>query len=387
MPDILRSTVLNKSAAQVLFEKTPFWPLVYYDADNKIKVRFNPGFLINYQSQEGEKIADNTQFILRPSNMDESFLIESGNEFYLELTTSRSAPVSMTIVQLGEEDGEPESNDKFHFGSINVATDGYEQEEGVYRIPLCAIDSDTGIIKEVCLRENIHWQKSHYENMQGGDARVLKTIGVEPDRYGSDPATQFRAVLGIYPIIVTETPDTINIGIDLDGDGTTDVPIPPYDPPTPYPPYDPPYTPPIFTDPDGSGKTCIVGVDKKFKESGFTALFNLEMPEVRFDDIITADITGVETYVPIDPLFLEVCEKGTVEVSSIVANNASRVGAEVKGDHIVVRSSLFKFLRPDKVTIRINGIRRGFKGYRFPSKTREQYEANERFIKKAYANI
>ena len=60
------------------------------------------------------------------------------------------------------------------------------------------------------------------------------------------------------------------------------------------------------------------------------------------------------------------------------------VGAVVEGDKVRVQ---FAEENPNlslQVVIRLTGIRKGFRGLRFPSRTKAQFEANERFIRSAY---
>lgn len=216
MADILRSSVINATASRTILEKTPFWPVTWIDENGDVLARFNPGFLIDYQNQTGTKIEKNTQKVLRPVNMDTNFNVtEGGNIFYLKVKTSGNdaTPEEVEIMQVLTS---PASVDQWHFGSINVEDDGYIADgEDEFRIPMCVIDKSNGSIKEVCLRENIHYQQFHMENV-GGGARVLKTIGEEPENYGQNPSTKYRSITGIDPVIVEEGEDEITISVDLD---------------------------------------------------------------------------------------------------------------------------------------------------------------------------
>jgi hypothetical protein len=113
-------------------------------------------------------------------------------------------------------------------------------------------------------------------------------------------------------------------------------------------------------------------------------LFTLEAPDVRFDDVLTATVTGPDTWLSIDPKFLDVCEPGTVQVCGVVPDVPIAVGAAVVDDRVRVRLPRRKTTSPVQLVIRLTGIRRGFGGHRFPDRTREQFEANERFLRSAY---
>ena len=107
-----------------------------------------------------------------------------------------------------------------------------------------------------------------------------------------------------------------------------------------------------------------------------------EAPEVRFDDVMQAVVQTADTRLTIDPRFLEVCELGSVLVCSCVPHIPVLVGAAVEGK--IVRIRLADTSQPVRVIVRLTGIRKGFRGLRFPDRTREQFEDNERFIKSAY---
>jgi hypothetical protein len=113
-------------------------------------------------------------------------------------------------------------------------------------------------------------------------------------------------------------------------------------------------------------------------------LFTLEAPDVRFDDVLSATVADADTWLSIDPKFLDVCEAGTIQVCGCVPDVPVLVGAVVDHDRIRVRLGPRETDEPVKLVIRLSGIRRGFANHRFPDRTREQFEANERFLRSAY---
>jgi hypothetical protein len=135
-------------------------------------------------------------------------------------------------------------------------------------------------------------------------------------------------------------------------------------------------------DESGSDKSTAI-VPASFTPGGFTALFTEECPEVRFDDVLLVTMTGRTAAVPIDPKFVEVCEKNSIEVCAAQPDRPLMVGARVNGSHVHVKLSE-ESQTPVRIVLRLTAIRRGFAGLRFPNRTREQFEANERFLQSAY---
>ncbi|MFN7891481.1 MAG: hypothetical protein ACK5OC_14405 [Pirellula sp.] len=135
-------------------------------------------------------------------------------------------------------------------------------------------------------------------------------------------------------------------------------------------------------DESGSDKSTAI-VPASFTPGGFTALFTEECPEVRFDDVLLVTMTGRTATVPIDPKFVEVCEKNSIEVCAAQPDRPLMVGARVNGSHVHVTLSE-ESQTPVRIVLRLTAIRRGFAGVRFPNRTLEQFEANERFLQSAY---
>ena len=123
-------------------------------------------------------------------------------------------------------------------------------------------------------------------------------------------------------------------------------------------------------------------VPASWSPTGYTALFIAEMPEVRFDDVMTATVVDDDISLQIDSKFLEVCEPGSVQVCGCVPDLPIPVGAVVEDDTVRVR--LGASGQSVNLVIRLTGIRKGFRSQRFPNRTEEQFLANEAFIRSAY---
>ncbi|HOA51052.1 MAG TPA: hypothetical protein PKI05_02270 [Thermogutta sp.] len=133
----------------------------------------------------------------------------------------------------------------------------------------------------------------------------------------------------------------------------------------------------------GSDKSTAI-VPASFSPTGYAALFIHEMPEVRFDDVMVVKVPMEDQEIAIDPRFIEVCHKGTIEVCGIVPEKPILVGARAVGDKIRLSFAEQDPKHAVRLVLRLTGIRRGFAGKRFPRRTREQFLANEAFINSAY---
>lgn len=133
----------------------------------------------------------------------------------------------------------------------------------------------------------------------------------------------------------------------------------------------------------GSDKSSAI-VPASWSPTGYVALFIHEMPEVRFDDVMVVTVPQCSQILDIDPRFVEVCERGSLEVCGIVADQPVLIGARAIGDKILIKVADDNPEASMRLVIRLTGIRRGFAGKRFPRRTREQFLANEAFINSAY---
>ena len=112
------------------------------------------------------------------------------------------------------------------------------------------------------------------------------------------------------------------------------------------------------------------------------ALFCVESPDVRFEDVVRVPITGATTQAAIDPRFIEVCEPNSIDVISIASPLPVLIGAMVERDQLVVRVS---GEIPPFVIVTLSGVRTGNRGLRFPRKTRDQMLRNNAFWSTATA--
>ncbi len=134
----------------------------------------------------------------------------------------------------------------------------------------------------------------------------------------------------------------------------------------------------------GSDKsTAIVPMD--WHDKGYGALFTMESNEVLFEFVMRdVPVVGSKTVARIDDRFLAVCEPDSMAVTGISGDRAGSVGAVVEKNNVILSAWPLSFLRPSKVTLKLTGVRKGFKHLDMPERSKEQFTANERFINSAY---
>jgi hypothetical protein len=134
----------------------------------------------------------------------------------------------------------------------------------------------------------------------------------------------------------------------------------------------------------GSDKsTAIVPMD--WHDKGYGALFTMESNEVLFEFVMRdVPVIGPKTVTRIDDRFLAVCEPDSMVITGVAGDRAGSVGAVVEKNNVILSAWPLSFLRPKKVTLKLTGVRKGFKHLDMPERSREQFIANEKFINSAY---
>jgi hypothetical protein len=132
------------------------------------------------------------------------------------------------------------------------------------------------------------------------------------------------------------------------------------------------------TGPEGS-KMAILTIQNEPR-----GLFCMEMPEARFEDVLTFTLDGTWTEIDIDPLFIESCEVGSILAVSLVSNKWAPLGAFVEDDKLYVHHKEDSEIEEEVfVTVKLSGIRRGMTE-RFPVFNARQMEANNKFWSSSY---
>lgn len=91
---------------------------------------------------------------------------------------------------------------------------------------------------------------------------------------------------------------------------------------------------------------------------------------------------GTTSYHHIDPHVLENFEPNTIKVRAAISEFAIPIGAAVKAN--TVKIELPEGYTDIEVVVTLVGTRKGFAGLRLPTRTKAEFDANERFIKSAY---
>jgi hypothetical protein len=124
------------------------------------------------------------------------------------------------------------------------------------------------------------------------------------------------------------------------------------------------------TGPQGA-KAAIVAVG-----GGYAALYCVEGPEIRFEDVFRVPLRGSVTEHPLDETFLAVCEPESLWVVGSSTPVPARVGFRVQGNMLRIEAA---DPVPSYVVVKLSGVRRGCRGVRFPQRTQAQMERNNAF--------
>jgi hypothetical protein len=134
----------------------------------------------------------------------------------------------------------------------------------------------------------------------------------------------------------------------------------------------------------GSDKSTAI-VPMGWHDKGYGALFTMESNEVLFEFVMRdVKVVGPKTVTRIDDRFLAVCEPDSMTITGVAGDRAGSVGAVVEKNNVILSAWPLSFLRPKKVTLKLTGVRKGFKHLDMPERSKEQFIANEKFINSAY---
>ena len=109
-------------------------------------------------------------------------------------------------------------------------------------------------------------------------------------------------------------------------------------------------------------------------------LYCAEMPEVRFEDVqkiyLTKEDEPHRIERDLDPLFVEACESGSIEVISVVPSGACVCSARVEEGRVIIDVIGDS---PVSVVVKVSGIRKGYSGKRFEKSTEDDARINDLF--------
>ncbi len=113
----------------------------------------------------------------------------------------------------------------------------------------------------------------------------------------------------------------------------------------------------------------------------FVALFCVESPEVRFEDVVRIPIEDADSTHVVDRIFSDVCEPGSLQVVGVAAPTPCLIGAEAIDNLLRIR---IDGDLPPYVTVKLSGVRAGRSDVRFPERTAEQMDRNNAFWNQAH---
>lgn len=134
------------------------------------------------------------------------------------------------------------------------------------------------------------------------------------------------------------------------------------------------------SDESGSSKDSAI-VPVNWTKTGYTALYCVEAPDVRFEDTIVVERPKWARNWSVNTCgrFRSVLEDGSMEVVAYTADKPVPVGFSIDEQGVLtVRTSYFPFHRPNRLVVKLAGIRRGFAGVKFEEKTKAEFDANEK---------
>ena len=117
----------------------------------------------------------------------------------------------------------------------------------------------------------------------------------------------------------------------------------------------------------------------------FVELICVEMPEVRFEDILICKVGGKGSSQEaslnlLDERFIQVCEKNSIVPVSAVPSAPALVGVKVTYNTVIIDVQ-GDYLKDHEieVVVRVSGIRKGRLNKRFANHTYEEMVKNNRF--------
>lgn len=349
---------INHNHASWLVHHMPFMPKFEPSEEDKFKVEFNQGYIYDY-ANGGERME------VEPPEEDLLIGEEETKNLKIQLKIDKhNGKISEAKIAVEEEGDDSEGGEGGEFTNLQNKSDiegdssGSDEEEEEIELDLAELKGPT--ISEQYIRENIHiWFRGFHQKGGDGGHAPLKV----------DPSAGANDMIEIRELREKDEDDNI-LEISTVGDSI------------------------IFYVPEGSGgdsgsddgsdkSTAIVPMD--WHDKGYGALFTMESNEVLFEFVMRdVSLVGSKTVVAIDDRFLKVCEPDSMVITGITGDRAGSIGAVVEKNNVVLSAWPLSFLRPRKVTLKLTGIRKGFKRYDMPERSRQQFIANEKFINSAY---
>ena len=134
------------------------------------------------------------------------------------------------------------------------------------------------------------------------------------------------------------------------------------------------------SDESGESKDSAI-VPVNWTRGGYAALYCVEAPDVRFEntEVHERPKRAKNWKVRTCGKFKSVVCEETIEVVGYSTDKPCPLGIVIDSEGVITfKTSMFPWMRPDRIVIKISAIRRGFKGVKFEDKTKKDFKANER---------
>ena len=214
-----------------LVNAIPFFPQIYYQGATR-RVRFNRGYALDYTQQEtGSDASDFEANCVKifnaggASNHDFDLSSDDPTFFWFVVKTPADS-AKIQSVSIVSSTSARSSDTGWHYHPADFPEDhqDYSSADGAnpstsdFAFPMCWFQN--GILKQIVLRENVHWQKINVGACGGTSAlldgddstsakAVLQKWGEATEDFGDNPPVRFRNIKA----------GDQNIGVELSDDG------------------------------------------------------------------------------------------------------------------------------------------------------------------------
>jgi hypothetical protein len=318
----------------------PFEPVIVGSSENDIQVYFTQAYVTDMLDKTQRKVPIPIQ------NMGENNTYTIGlsgqKEFFVKVKLNTDGLI--TEATFTDEDANSQHS-KLKVGySGSYTGDTAELTEAVFKI----MKWEGGSITEFYFRDNIQWWMEKFEQQGGGDD--AGQVIITSDTIGPHAKIRFKEIR-------RKKEDDNLIEVSNEGDAVE-----------------------LYV--SGSGKSTAI-VKAHWSKKGYVALYCVESPEVRFEDVVEIERPkGKRTWtIQTCPRFKATCAQGSLNVVGYSTDKQCSLGFSIDEDaRLTIKSSILPWKRPNKIVVKISGIRAGFRGIRMQEKTKEQYLGNEEFL-------
>lgn len=321
----------------------PFEPVIVGSNDTSFEVYFTQAYVTDMLDKTQRKVPIPIQNM--GENTPYTISLSGQKEFFVTVTLDANGLV--TGASFSDQDGDSDY-DKLDVGILgSYVGDGGGLTKAVFKI----MKWEGGSISEFYFRDNIQWWMEKFEQ-QGGGGQGAGQVLITNATNVSHAKIRFKEIRrkdeqDNLIEVINDPADAIELYVS------------------------------------GSGKSTAI-VKAPWSKEGYVALYCVEAPDVRFEDVaIIERPKGVRKWKKQTcRRFMKVCSTGTLEVIGYSTDKPYPVAFSIDDQGILeIKTSIFPWQRPNRIVVKISGIRDGFKGIRLEEKNEDYYIANEEFLK------